>query len=96
MHFMFKGSGWDLLITALYVPGDPYETSDAAFGVKDCLAVDMKEYRVQVGHRFLEYDFVLVSEEESWKLREQRAQDALEKLGGRVGIVEGLPVPDMD
>lgn len=40
MHFMFEKKGWDHLITALYVRGDPYETSDAVFGVKDSLIVD--------------------------------------------------------
>jgi len=105
LHAMFNGAGWDPLITALYIRGDPYETTDAVFGVKDSLIVDIvtvtdenmaKEYGVDVGHKFLTYDFVLVSEEESRKLREQQAKEALEKLGRRVKIVEGLPVPDLD
>lgn len=93
------------MITALYVRGDPYETTDAVFGVKDSLIVDIKEvtdeamakkYDVKVGHKLLTYDFVLVSEEQSAKLRDQRAKEALEKLGRRVKIVDGLPVPDLD
>jgi hypothetical protein len=75
------------------------------FGVKDSLIVDIKtvtdeamakEYGVQVGHRLLTYDFVLVSDEESRELRDKKAKEALEKLGRRVKIVEGLPVPDLD
>ncbi|KAK5091298.1 hypothetical protein LTR05_001481 [Lithohypha guttulata] len=105
MHFMFEGEGWDRLITALYVRGDPYETTDAVFGVKDSLIVDIntvtdeamaKQYDVKVGSKLLTYDFVLVSEQESSALRNERAKAALEKLGRRVKIVEGLPVPDVD
>lgn len=105
MHFMFSGEGWDPLVTALYVRGDPYEMTDAVFGVKDGLIVDIgevtdenmaREYGVSVGHKLLVYKFVLVSEEESRSLREQRAREALEKLGRRVKIVDGLPVPDVD
>ena len=40
MHFMFEKPGYDHLITALYIRGDPYETSDAVFGVKETLLVD--------------------------------------------------------
>lgn len=43
MHFMFEKEGWDHLITALYVRGDPYEGSDAVFGVKDSLVVEYVE-----------------------------------------------------
>lgn len=105
MHFMFEGEGWDRLITALYVRGDPYESSDAVFGVKDSLVVDIeevkdeavaREYGVQIGHKLLKYDFVLVSDKESARLREERAKEALEKLGRKVRIVDGLPVPDVD
>lgn len=55
-----------------------------------------KEYNVKVGHKLLTYDFVMVSDEETSKLRDQRAKEALEKLGRKVKIVEGLPVPDLD
>ena len=54
------------------------------------------KYGVKVGHKLMTYDFVLVSEEESAKLRDQKAKEALEKLGRRVKIVDGLPVPDLD
>jgi hypothetical protein len=44
----------------------------------------------------LTYDFVLVSDEESKKLRVNEAVAAMEKLGRRMKIVKGLPVPDVD
>jgi len=104
MHFMFEKPGWDHLITALYVKGDPYETSDAVFGVKDSLiksiekvdAETAKKYEVEEGSSLLSHDFVLVSEEESGKLRSENSKKALEALGRKVKIVQGLPVPDVD
>jgi protocatechuate 3,4-dioxygenase beta subunit len=104
MHFMFEKPGFDHLITALYLRGDPYETSDAVFGVKESLIVDLgkvrkemaEKYGVKEGTRLLEYAFVLVTEEESKRLREERSKKALEALGRRVKIVDGLPVPDVD
>lgn len=104
MHFMFSKPGYDHLITALYVRGDPYETSDAVFGVKTSLVVDFhpadqmvaKEYDVEVGSAVLEYDFVLVSEKEAADLRAEKSKKALEELGRRVKLIEGLPVPDVD
>ena len=89
---------------ALYIRGDPYETSDAVFGVKNSLIVDFdeadeetaKKYGVEVGSLVLRHDFVLVSEKESSDLRDQRSKEALEKLGSKVKILDGLPVPDVD
>lgn len=55
-----------------------------------------KQYNVSTGHKLLKHDFVLISEEDSRTLREKRAKEALEKLGRRVKIVDGLPIPDVD
>lgn len=74
------------------------------FGVKESLIVDIgtvgeeevKKYGVDKGCRLLKYDFVLVSEEETRSLREKEAMAAMEKLGKRMKLVEGLPVPDVD
>jgi hypothetical protein len=74
------------------------------FGVKDSLIVELgkvdkataEKYGVKEGQALLTYDFVLVSEEESFNLRSERSKEALEKLGRKVKIVEGLPVPDVD
>ncbi|KFY97661.1 hypothetical protein V500_01968 [Pseudogymnoascus sp. VKM F-4518 (FW-2643)] len=104
MHFMFEKPGWDHLITALYIRGDPYETSDAVFGVKQSLIVDLqkvdsklaKRYDVVEGSLLLTYDFVLVTSEESEKLRDGNALLAMQKLGRKVKLLDHLPVPDLD
>lgn len=89
---------------ALYLRGDPYETTDAVFGVKQSLIVDLgkvdaetaKTYGVKEGMTFLKHDFVLVTNEETEKLRDKNAVEALEKLGLRMKLVDHLPVPDVD
>ncbi|MCJ1247128.1 hypothetical protein MMC30_004339 [Trapelia coarctata] len=104
MHFMFEKEGWDHLITALYLRGDPYETSDAVFGVKKSLVVDLhpadeetvEKYGVKPGTLTLKYDFVLVSEKEASDLRDEKSRKALEALGRSMKLLDGLPVPDVD
>lgn len=89
---------------ALYLRGDPYETSDAVFGVKESLLIDLgrvnaeqaSKYGVKEGSKLMTYDFVLVSEEESRKLREKNAMEATAKLGLKMRLYEGLPIPDVD
>jgi len=104
MHFMFEKPGYDHLITALYLRGDPYETSDAVFGVKESLLIDLgtvnaeqaAKYGVKEGSKLMSYNFVLVTDEESKKLREKNAMTAMEKLGRKMKLWNGLPVPDVD
>ncbi|KAH8907753.1 dioxygenase-like protein [Coniochaeta sp. PMI_546] len=104
VHFMFGKEGWDKLITALYLRGDPYETSDAVFGVKKSLIVDLDrvdaataaEYGVAEGSWLLRQDFVLTTEKETADLRDQLAADALKRLGLNLKLVDHLPVPDVD
>ncbi|CZR51420.1 catechol 1,2-dioxygenase [Phialocephala subalpina] len=104
MHFMFEKKGWDHLITALYIRNDPYETSDAVFGVKQSLIVDFttvdaetsKKYGVKEGTKFLKHDFVLVDEKETERLRDENALKALKALGRKVKLLNHLPVPDVD
>ncbi|KAF7130900.1 hypothetical protein CNMCM5793_003770 [Aspergillus hiratsukae] len=104
MHFMFEKEGYDHLITALYLRNDPYETSDAVFGVKNSLVVDLgkagpeyaKKYNVPEDHALLTYDFILVTDQETADLRAKNSKEALDKLGRKVRIVNGLPVPDLD
>ena len=55
-----------------------------------------EKYGVEEGSALMTYDFVLVSDKESADLRAQKSKQALEKLGRKVKIVEGLPVPDVD
>ena len=89
---------------ALYMRGDPYETTDAVFGVKQSLIVDLgkvdaetaKTYGVKEGMALLKHDFVLVTKEETDQLRDRNAVEALDKLGLRMKLVDHLPVPDLD
>jgi hypothetical protein len=57
-----------------------------------------KEYNVKEGTKLLTYDFVLVTDEETKKLRHDEAMKAMESLGRAEGmaIINGLPVPDVD
>jgi protocatechuate 3,4-dioxygenase beta subunit len=106
MHFMFEKEGWDHLITALYFSPDPYLMSDAVFGVKSSLIVELGEvtaeeavkYGVQQGMKCLRHDFVLVTEEETHELRDRNAMDEMGKLfpGRKVKLLDHLPVPDLD
>ena len=51
---------------ALYLRGDPYETSDAVFGVKESLLIDLgtvsseqaKKHGVKEGTKLIGYNFV--------------------------------------
>ncbi|KAI1186877.1 dioxygenase [Nemania serpens] len=104
LHFMMEKKGWDHLITSLYMRGDPYETSDAVFGVKKSLIVEpqkidsavAKQYDVAEGSWILRHDFVLTTDEETANLRDQLALEALEKQGLNLKLVDHLPVPDLD
>lgn len=88
----------------MYLRGDPYETSDAVFGVKESLIIDLKtvdeqhvkQYGVKAGTRLITYDFVLVTENDSRELRERNALEATKALGLKMKLWNGLPVPDVD
>lgn len=91
---------------ALYIRPDPYLTSDAVFGVKDSLienlrrvtAAQAKEYGVPEGTALVMRDFVLVSNDETQRLRDANALKAMADLfpGKKVKLVDHLPVPDLD
>lgn len=74
------------------------------FGVKESLLIDLgtvnaeqaAKYGVKEGSKLMSYNFVLVTEEESKKLREKNAMTAMEKLGRKMKLWNGLPVPDVD
>jgi hypothetical protein len=74
------------------------------FGVKESLLIDLgtvsaeqaEKYGVKEGGKLMSYDFVLVSEADSRALREKNAMEAMEKLGRRMKLYNGLPVPDVD
>ncbi|KAI5197099.1 cathecol 1,2-dioxygenase [Aureobasidium subglaciale] len=105
LHFKFKKDGYDPLITrhadsALYLRGDPYESSDSVFGVKRSLLVDLHpvddetraKYNVSKDTKDLFHDFVLATDEETKNLRERNSKDALKKLGYSAVVVKGSPV----
>lgn len=83
IHFMIDSPGYDKLITALYPSGDPYETSDPVFGVKESLIVDLgtvdaqtaAAYNIPEGTKLLSYNFVLASDEEAAALKVERAKE---------------------
>jgi hypothetical protein len=86
----------------LYPRGDPYETSDPVFGVKESLVVDLstvedeemaKKYGVNVGTKLLTYDFVLLSDQEARELRKKNAIKAMQKQGRKVVFHNDLPIP---
>ncbi len=93
-----------LSYSALYIKNDPYETSDAVFGVKQSLVVDFStadtgtanQYNVKEGSKVLRHNFVLVDEKETEKLRDENALRALKALGRKVKLLNHLPVPDVD
>ncbi|KAF8245521.1 aromatic compound dioxygenase [Wilcoxina mikolae CBS 423.85] len=105
MHFMIIAEGYDTLVTSLYIRGDPYETSDAVFGVKSSLIIDVgkvgdeavaQKYGVKASDWAINYDFVMVSDKEANALKLKNAQEALRKLGSTAKMVDGLPVCDVD
>jgi hypothetical protein len=93
------------LSRSLFVRGDPYESSDAVYGVKSSLIVDMtkiadeavaEKFNLSVHDWEMQYDFVMVSEVEAIELKLKNAHEALRKLGSTVELVNGLPVADVD
>jgi hypothetical protein len=92
-------------VSSLYIRGDPYETSDAVFGVKSSLVIDVgkvgdpkvaEEYGVSAEDWAINYDFAMVSKQEAVELKNRNAEEALKKLGVTAKILNGLPVADLD
>lgn len=89
--------------SALYLRGDPFETSDAVFGVKESLITDLarvgdtdglaEKYNVSPDTKLLRYDFVLITEDEARQAREQAAQEVADRQAGKLKVVNGLLVP---
>lgn len=88
LHFKFAADGFHPLITALYMRGDPYETTDAVFGVKSSLIVDVTRVAsadlegyestgCKEGDWLIQYDFVLTTKEENATYLEQERSRAL-------------------
>jgi hypothetical protein len=102
---VIQGSLLTQALSALYLKDDPYESTDAVFGVKDSLIVKVetvddadqaKQYGVEVGTALIKYDFVLVTENAVADLRQEESERALTAQGQSFRFVDGLPVPDVD
>lgn len=55
-----------------------------------------EKYGVKEGIWLLRHDFVLTTQEETERLKDELALEALKKLGLRMKLVDHLPVPDLD
>ena len=84
---------------------DPYESSDAVFGVKESLIIELQEvtdqamaekYDVNLGTKLIKYDFVLVTEQVALQLRMDKAAEAMKAQGRDFEFIDGLPVPTLD
>ncbi|KAG8950164.1 hypothetical protein FRC04_008019 [Tulasnella sp. 424] len=83
LHIMIEAPGFETLVTALYPQGDKYLKSDAVFGVKTSLIVDLQDVTSDEEARakgfkagpfkLLKQDFVLVKHEEAKAVRAERA-----------------------
>ncbi|KAI3328577.1 putative catechol dioxygenase [Ustulina deusta] len=99
MHFMFEKEGFDKLITALYLRDSKYRDSDAVFGVKHSLVVDIHEmdsetadkYNISDVKKVLRYDFVLASDAETNALKDEQSTTALKALGRDASFVGQVP-----
>ncbi|ODQ52883.1 aromatic compound dioxygenase [Saitoella complicata NRRL Y-17804] len=89
LHYKIQKDGFDTLVTALYMRGDPYEESDAVFGVKSSLIVDVnkiedeeraKKYGMDVNDWWIDRDFVLVPIETAEKIRKENVEKAMANL----------------
>ncbi|KAI5956238.1 hypothetical protein KGF54_000713 [Candida jiufengensis] len=102
IHLMIKKEGYDELITALYEKGDPYETSDAVFGVKSSLIYTLDKLGEEKATKFnmkaddwlLKWHFKIITAEESKQLVIERNREALRNTGVDLVLNEqGLPEP---
>lgn len=88
LHMMIEAPGFKKLTTALYPDGDPYITSDAVFGVKKSLVVNLSDVEDPAEARkrgfpqdkkfkLLQFDIILVTEAESAAAQAQRTKEAV-------------------
>lgn len=100
IHFIIEKPGYDRLITALYAKGDPYETSDVVFGVKDLLLYTLdklgtekaKKYDMNPDDWYLKWHFKIISEEEAKKLRYEKNKEALTRAAANLVLnSDGVP-----
>lgn len=87
----------------MYLRGDPFESSDAVFGVKDSLVIDLKrvgdvsglaeKHGISADTKLLQHDFVLISEEEALLMRQEHAQKEADRKDGTLKVENGLLIP---
>jgi len=86
LHVTIEAPGYRKLVTALYVRGDKWISSDAVFGVKGSLVVDLKDVDNEEEARrrgfpkgktfkLLQHDFILVESEEAEAARQKFAAE---------------------
>ena len=65
VHFMIAADGYDTLVTHLFKSGDQYLTSDAVFGVKPSLVIDLEQHEAGDGRdepwESLDYTFAMTA-----------------------------------
>lgn len=106
IHFIIEKPGYDKLITALYHKGDPFENSDAVFGVKTPLLFELvplgeklaKRYDMNANDWYLEQNFTIVTEGEARECRIAKSKKILkENVEGEFEFNEdGLPIASVD
>lgn len=74
VHFKIEAEGFETLVTAIYLEGDPFIHSDVVFGVRNSLIVDPVEHPADESssrpYRTLEQNFVLPTLDEVKHLKE--------------------------
>lgn len=96
LHLMVEVPGFRKLVTALYPEGDEWVPSDAVFGVKQSLVVQLKDVEDEVEARkygfppgtkafkLLHHDIVMVGEEESKAAFERESAERVKALKSQV------------
>jgi len=92
LNFSDPAAYTDFLHRPLYMCGDPYETTDSVFGVKESLVLDFLKgggHRRASGEVWsvtkivpLKHDFVCITKGISHQMRQKVAQDQANRQGG--------------
>ncbi|CAE7086678.1 unnamed protein product [Rhizoctonia solani] len=87
LHIKIQAAGYETLVTTVFPRGDSFLTSDAVFGAKKSLIVDLKDVDDEAlarkrGNKFkeLEFDFILVKREDADAARKVRAAESAAKI----------------
>jgi len=91
LHVKIQAPGYETLITTVFPRGDPFLTSDAVFGAKKSLIVDLKQvddealarkrgFRQGSKFKALEFNFILVEKEDADAARKTRAEQSVSRI----------------